>query len=116
VLRFSNGLVVYLSGDTGVTAEQDTVVRDQYGTRLAVINIGDTFTTGPTETAFVVNELIKPKSVIASHVDEGATLGGTEIPGTRTARFIAATRAPVHVPLSRRTMLLNSKGRCVGGC
>ncbi len=27
VLRFTNGLVVYLSGDTGITAEQDTVVR-----------------------------------------------------------------------------------------
>ena len=31
VLTFSNGLVAYLSGDTGVTAEQETVVRRQYG-------------------------------------------------------------------------------------
>ena len=30
VLTFSNGPVVYLSGDTGVTAEQETVVRRQY--------------------------------------------------------------------------------------
>lgn len=29
VLTFTNGLVVYLSGDTGVTAEQKTVVGDQ---------------------------------------------------------------------------------------
>ena len=27
VLRFSNGLIAYLSGDTGITAEQDVVVR-----------------------------------------------------------------------------------------
>jgi hypothetical protein len=27
VLRFSNGLTAYLSGDTGITAEQDVVVR-----------------------------------------------------------------------------------------
>mgnify|MGYP001826880274 CR=1 FL=1 len=47
VLQFSNGLVVYLSGDTGVTAEQDMVVRQQYAAELVVMNIGDTFTTGP---------------------------------------------------------------------
>ena len=33
VLTFSNGLVVYLSGDTGITAEQDSVVRRHYGNR-----------------------------------------------------------------------------------
>lgn len=48
-----------------MTAEQETVVRGQYGAELVVINIRDTFTTGPTEAAYVVNELIKPTSVIA---------------------------------------------------
>ena len=57
VLTFSNGLVVYLSGDTGITAEQETVVRRHYKARLAVMNIGDTFTTGPEEAAFVANRL-----------------------------------------------------------
>ena len=47
VLTFSNGLVVYLSGDTGITAEQESVVRGHYGAKLVVMNIGDTFTTGP---------------------------------------------------------------------
>src|SRR6188474_3377457 len=41
VLTFSNGLVAYLSGDTGITAEQDTVVRGYYKAKLAVMNIGD---------------------------------------------------------------------------
>ncbi len=47
VLTFSNGLVVYLSGDTGITADQDRVVRGHYNAKLAVMNIGDNFTTGP---------------------------------------------------------------------
>ena len=51
VITFSNGLVVYLSGDTGITAEQDKVVRGHYAASLAVMNIGDTFTTGPLEAA-----------------------------------------------------------------
>ena len=37
VLRFSNGLVVYLSGDTGLTAEQKVVVGEHYkATRVPV--------------------------------------------------------------------------------
>jgi len=116
VLKFTNGLVVYLSGDTGITAEQDTVVRGHYGAELAVINIGDTFTTGPTEAAFVVNELVRPNSVIASHANEEATKGGKVIGGTRTETFIQAARMPVHVPLSGRTMSFDGAGACVSGC
>ncbi len=116
VLTFSNGLVVYLSGDTGITAEQDSVVRGHYGAKLVVMNIGDTFTTGPREAAYVVNELVGPTAVIASHVNERATKGGKVIPGTRTAVFIEASRVAVHVPLSGRTMEFDRRGRCVAGC
>jgi L-ascorbate metabolism protein UlaG (beta-lactamase superfamily) len=116
VLTFSNGLVVYLSGDTGITAEQDAVVRRHYGAKLVVINIGDIFTTGPKEAAFVVNELIKPGAVIASHANEAATKGGKVIAGTRTETFIKATRVPVHIPLSGRTMEFDAGGQCVAGC
>lgn len=116
VLTFSNGLVVYLSGDTGITAEQDAVVRGHYNAKLAVINIGDTFTTGPTEAAFVINELIKPNSVIASHANEVATQSGKVIAGTKTEAFIASTNVPVHLPLSGRTLEFDGKGACVSGC
>jgi L-ascorbate metabolism protein UlaG (beta-lactamase superfamily) len=116
VLTFSNGLVVYLSGDTGITAEQDTVVRQHYQARLVVMNIGDTFTTGPKEAAFVINELIKPNAVIASHANEVATKGGKVIAGTKTETFIKATKVPVHLPLSGRTMEFDSSGKCVSGC
>ena len=116
VLTFSNGLVVYLSGDTGITAEQDSVVRGHYRSKLVVINIGDTFTTGPTEAAYVINELVKPNAVIPSHANEQATRGGALLPDTRTAAFIEATEVPVHLPLSGRTMAFDKSGHCLSGC
>jgi L-ascorbate metabolism protein UlaG (beta-lactamase superfamily) len=117
VLRFSNGLTVYLSGDTGITAEQDLVVRGHYKSNLVVMNIGGfPFTTGPTEAAYVVNELVRPNSVIASHANEPATVGGKLSPTSRTATFQKAVRVPVHVPLSGRTMEFDGSGRCTAGC
>jgi TRAP transporter TAXI family solute receptor len=116
VLTFSNGLRVYLSGDTGITAEQETVVKDHYGAQLAVMNIGDTFTTGPKEAAYVVNELIKPKAVIASHANEQATRNGRLLAGTRTEQFLQAAKVPAHIPLSGKTMAFDGRGRCQSGC
>ena len=116
VVTFSNGLVVYLSGDTGVTAEQQTVVSEQYGAELVVINIGDTFTTGPVEAAYVVDQLIAPSAVIASHSNEAATNGGEVLQETKTATFIEATETPVYVPLSGVTMSFDADGNCTGGC
>ncbi len=116
VLTFSNGLAVYLSGDTGITAEQDTVVRKHYGAKLAVINIGDTFTTGPKQAAFVIDELVQPNAVIPSHANERATEGGRAIPGTRTELFTKTVKVPVHLPLSGRTLEFNADGKCVSGC
>ena len=116
VLQFSNGLVAYLSGDTGITAEQDVVVRRHYKAKLAVMNIGDVFTTGPVEAAFVINQLVKPKSVIVSHANEPATEDGKVRPKTKTATFIKATKVPVHIPLSGKTMEFNSQAKCVVGC
>jgi len=116
VITFSNGLVVYLSGDTGVTAEQQTVVGEQYGAQLAVINIGDTFTTGPQEAAFVIDELVQPNAVIASHANEAATMNGEVQLETKTAAFMTATETPVYVPLSGVTMSFDAEGSCTEGC
>lgn len=116
VVTFSNGLKVYLSGDTGITAEQKTVVGDHYGVQLAVMNIGDTFTTGPLEAAYVVNELIRPAAVIASHANEQTTQGGKLLDGTRTAVFRQASKVPVHIPLSGRPMTFDVDGNCRSGC
>ena len=88
----------------------------EIGSDSVVMNIGDVFTTGPTEAAFVINDLVKPNSVIVSHANEVATSGGTVIAGTKTDTFIKATHVPVHVPLSERTMEFDGSGNCVAGC
>jgi L-ascorbate metabolism protein UlaG (beta-lactamase superfamily) len=132
VVTFTNGLSVYLSGDTGLTSDMSIVVRGYYEAKLAVINIGDIFTTGPEEAAFAVDELIRPASVIPSHVNEAATQGGTVVPESKTSRFItlvsdseglpnldkrrAPPRPSVFLPLSGITMEFNGQGRCEVGC
>ena len=117
VLRFSNGLTAYLSGDTGITAEQDLVVRGHYKANLVVMNIGGfPFTTGPNEAAYVVNDLVRPASVIASHANEPATVNGQLSPTSRTATFQKAAKMPVHVPISGKTMEFDGSGRCTAGC
>jgi L-ascorbate metabolism protein UlaG (beta-lactamase superfamily) len=116
VLRFSTGLVVYLSGDTGITADQELVVRNHYNAKLAVMNIGDGFTTGPVEAAYVINDLVKPASVIASHANEVATVSGKVRPGSKTDTFMKAVKVPVHIPLSGKTMEFDATGKCTAGC
>ena len=116
VLRFSNGLVAYLSGDTGITADQEIVVRNLYQAKLAVMNMGDGFTTGPAEASYVINELVKPASVIASHGNEVGTVGGKIRPGSKTEAFVKAVKVPVHIPLSGRTMEFDAGGKCTAGC
>lgn len=116
VLQFTNGLVVYLSGDTGITAEQDAVVRRHFGANLAVMNIGGIFSTGPEEAAWVIDELVQPNAVIVSHANEAATQNGEVQPGTKTAAFIEAVEVPAHVPLSGRTMEFDGDANCVAGC
>ena len=116
ILKFTNGLVVYLSGDTGFTSDQDMVVRDYYHANLAVMNIGDVFTTGPREAAYVINEMVKPNEVILSHANEVGTQGGKVVAGSKTDAFIKTTKVSAHVPLSGRTMSFDASGRCVAGC
>ena len=119
-----------MSGDTGLSADMSTVIREYYGVDLVVINIGDLFTTGPEEAAFAVRELIRPASVIPSHVNEAATQSGKVIVGSRTARFLDLLRPSfglfggdhrhqglsAFLPLSGVTMEFNSNGRCEAGC
>jgi len=92
-------------------------VRGHYKANLVVMNIGGfPFTTGPTEAAYVVNDLVRPSSVIASHANEPATIGGKLSPTTRTQAFRNAAKMPVHVPLSGKTMEFDGNGRCTKGC
>jgi L-ascorbate metabolism protein UlaG (beta-lactamase superfamily) len=99
-----------------VTADQERVVRDLYHARLAVMNMGDGFTTGPAEAAYVINDLVKPAAVIASHANEVGTVNGKVRPGSKTEAFIKATRVPVYVPLSGKTMEFDASAKCTAGC
>ncbi len=116
VVTFSNGLSVYLSGDTGIIADQDLVVRRFYKAKLAVLNIGGTFSTGPLEAAYVVNDLVQPNAVIASHANEAATKQGKLVAGTKTMQFKAAVKVSTYIPLSGKTMEFSGEGKCVAGC
>jgi hypothetical protein len=82
----------------------------------SMLAIGGTFTTGPTEAAYVINDLLKPAPVIAAHANEAATKGGKLQAGTRTAVFKDAVKVPVHLPLSGVTMEFDENGRCQAMC
>jgi len=117
ILTFSNGLVVYLSGDSGISADQDVTVRGFYGAELAIINAGGIYTSGPAEAAYSINQLIRPKAVIPHHMNEAATDNGKLKPGSKTAQFKSLIKdIPVHIPLSDRTMKFDGEARCLSGC
>lgn len=117
ILSFSNGLVVYVSGDSGITAEQDVTVRGFYGAKLAVINAGGLYTSGPKEAAYSITKLIQPNSVIPHHMNEASTEKGVVKPGSKTALFQSLIKdIPVHIPLSGKTMEFDGEGLCLKGC
>ena len=117
ILTFTNGLVVYLSADTGHTSDMETIVRRYYKANLAIINIGDRFTMGPEEAAWAINELIKPKAAIPTHVQEAATKGGKVKPKSKTAKFMKLVKdIPVHIPFSGKTMEFDGNAKCAAGC
>ncbi len=79
------------------------------------MNIGGVYSTGPAEAAYVMNDLVQPNAVIASHANEAATKDGKLQPG-KTMDFKNAVKVPVYVPLSGKTMEFTAEGKCVAGC
>jgi L-ascorbate metabolism protein UlaG (beta-lactamase superfamily) len=115
VVRFTNGLVAYLSGDTGIHSEMKTVVHDFHKANLAVLNLGvnpGIYISG----AHVVNELVRPASVILTHVNEAATEGGKLQPKSKTAAVIKDLKHPAYLAISGLTMEFDGQGKCVAGC
>jgi L-ascorbate metabolism protein UlaG (beta-lactamase superfamily) len=115
VIKFTNGLTAYLSGDTGIHSEMRTIVRDFHKANLALFNLGPNAVT-PVSAAYAVNQLIRPVEVIATHVNEGATSDGKLKPNSRTAAFIKLSKRPVRLAISGRTMEFIGSGKCVAGC
>jgi L-ascorbate metabolism protein UlaG (beta-lactamase superfamily) len=118
VLTFTNGLVVYLSADTGHTSDMETLVQRYYKANLAIMNMGDVNSMGPEEAAWAVNELIKPKTTMPTHANEASTKDGKPIANSKVAKFIAGIdkNIAVHLPLSGQTMEFDGNAKCVKGC
>jgi len=115
VVKFTNGLVAYLSGDTGIHSEMKTVINEFHKANLAVLNLGPNpgiFNSG----AHAMNELVKPASVILTHPNEPVTEGGKLRPGSRTAALMKQLKAAAYLAISGRTMEFDGKGKCVAGC
>jgi L-ascorbate metabolism protein UlaG (beta-lactamase superfamily) len=115
VVKFTNGLVAYLSSDTAVFGDMKTVIHDFYKANLAVINLGPNpglFQTG----AYAINDLLQPASVIFTHVNEAATEGGKLKPNTETAALMKQVKTPAYLAISERTMEFDGKGKCASGC
>jgi L-ascorbate metabolism protein UlaG (beta-lactamase superfamily) len=115
VVKFTNGLTAYLSGDTGIHNDMKTVVNEYHKANLAVLNLGvnaGAYFSG----AQAMNELVKPASVIITHANEAVTEGGKIRPISRTAVLMKQIKAPTHLAISERTMEFDGKGRCVAGC
>lgn len=116
VVKFTNGLTVYLSGDTGIHTEMKTVVAEFHKANLAVFNFGSSAVT-TASAAYAMNELVKPASVILSHVNEAASEGGKLRPASRTAALVKQLKGVTpYLALSGRTLEFNGKGKCVAGC
>ena len=117
VVKFTNGLTVYLSGDTGIHTEMKTVVNEYHKANLAMMNLGPSAVT-TLSAAYAINELVQPVSVIATHPNEAVTEGGKLKPDTRTAAFISRLKSGrnAHLAVSGRTMEFDGQGKCVSGC
>jgi L-ascorbate metabolism protein UlaG (beta-lactamase superfamily) len=115
VVKFTNGLTAYLSGDTGIHTEMKTVVSDYHKANLAVLNLGASAGT-VLSGAYAMNELVRPVSVILTHVNEAATEGGRLRPASRTAALIKQLKPASHLAISGRTMEFDGNGKCVAGC
>lgn len=116
VVKFSNGLSAYLSGDTGIHTEMKTVVNEYHKANLALLNLGPTAGT-VTSQAYAMNELVRPASVILSHPNEAVTEGGKLRPASRAAALIKQLKGVTpHLAISGRTMEFDGAGKCVAGC
>jgi len=116
VIKFTNGLTAYLSGDTGIHTEMKTVVNEYHKANLAVLNLGPSAGTVMSG-AYAMNELVRPASVILTHPNEAVTEGGVLRPASRAAALVKQLKsATPHLAISGRTMEFDGTGKCVAGC
>ena len=115
VVRFTNGLVMYLTGDTALHADMKNVVADFHKPNAMVLNLGQSAITNASG-AWIADDVIRPATVIISHPNEAASVDGKPRPGSRTAEMSAMMHSRVVLALSGRTMEFDGQGRCLAGC
>jgi L-ascorbate metabolism protein UlaG (beta-lactamase superfamily) len=76
VIELENGYRIYHSGDTGVFGDMK-MIGEYYKPDLALISIGGWFTMGPTEAAYAMDNLMRPKMVVPMHYGTFPPLKGT---------------------------------------
>jgi len=112
IIRFTNGLTVLWTGDSGLLGDWATQ-SEFYKVNLAVVHMDGLNVMGPDEAAFAVNKLIKPRTVIPEHANQVSTAGGKVNPGTLVERFMKqVTAAKVILPLSGVTIICDGQGNC----
>ncbi len=75
VLQFSDGVRVYLAGDTGIFSDM-ALIGELYHPQIAILPIGGRYTMGPKEAAFAI-QLLKVQHVIPYHYGTFESLIGT---------------------------------------
>ena len=116
VIRFTNGLVMYLTGDTALHADQKTVVADFHKPSVMVLNLGISAITMASG-AYIANDVVKPATVVITHPNEAATQGGKARAGSRTEQLSGLLKGrDVVLAVSGRTIEFDGQGKCVAGC
>jgi L-ascorbate metabolism protein UlaG (beta-lactamase superfamily) len=114
ILRFTNGLTVLWTGDSGLISDWATI-SEFYKPNLAVVHMDGLFTMGPDEAAFAVERLIRPTTVIPEHINQVSTAGGVVVPNLRLEAFINQLhRGKIVVPLSGLPISCDGRGNCTG--
>ena len=86
IIELENGLRIYHAGDTGVFGDM-RLIGERYKPDLALLPIGGNFTMDPSDAAWAVKDLLKPKAVIPMHYGSNPLAKGT------AAQFSAAMGA-----------------------
>ena len=117
IVKFTNGLTVYLSGDTGLHADMKSLDSEFHKANLMLLNLGYSAITAQAG-AYAANELVRPASRdrVArergrDHRRQGAARHRTP---RRSSRMVKGR--PVYPALSGKTMEFDGDGKCVAGC
>ena len=94
IIELENGFRIYPAGDTGVFGDMK-LIGERYKPDLALVPIGGNFTMDPTDAAWAVKDLLKPRAVIPMHYGANPLAKGT--PAQFTAAMGSASGVQVHV-------------------